>query len=227
MSGRVDRRNVLVLTATLLGIVVLALWVSASLDIASSKAAESSGSAPVQSAPDLQGHIEAGDFRFGQMPNPAAKALFPLRSISLERTSCLGACPVYVMTLRRDGPATLVTRDAVNGHAQYFDAAISPELFARATQLAQAAMGTARKQEYAGQWTDDYSAIMRVESDHGSWCVFDYGQVAPVQIWAFESLLHDFRQQIDWQPSSSPHATESDPSPETWPCPPQGNLPRR
>lgn len=227
MLWRVDGRNVLALTATLLGVVALAFWVSVSPDIRPSKAAESPGSAPVKTVPDLQDHIEAGDFRFGQMPKATRMALFPLRSISLERTSCLGACPVYVMTLRRDGQATLVTRDAGNGQSQYFDATISPELFARATQLAQGAIETARKQEYAGQWTDDYSAIMRVESDQGSWCVFDYGQVAPVQIWAFESLLHDFRQGINWQTSSGPHEAEPRPSPEAWPCPPQDNLPRR
>ncbi|WP_132145325.1 DUF6438 domain-containing protein [Luteibacter rhizovicinus] len=162
---------------------------------------------------NLQDHIEAGDLRLGP-PNANTKdaALFPLEAVSLERTVCFGNCPIYVMTLRREGRASLITNDIGDNQIKYYEAEISPELFARATQLVQGAMQAAKKQQYAGQWTDDYSAIIRVESASGSWCVSDYGQVAPVQVWALEELLHQFRGKIQWHVSPNPRTKEPYPS---------------
>ena len=136
----------------------------------------------------------------------------------------MGDCPVYVMTLRRDGTATLVAQDLGHNQTNYFKADISPELFARATQLAKEAIKTAKTQEYSGLWTDDYAAILRVESAQGQWCVSDYGQVAPVQIWAMEQMLHQFRGEIDWQPSASPHKLAADQTDGSWSCPPLRGL---
>lgn len=141
--------------------------------------------------------MEGGEFRFSRDSRILQDTkLFPLQSISLQRTLCFGDCPIYIMTLRRDGHASLITDDLGDNQVKYYEADIQPELFTRATQLAQSAMQSASKPEYAGKWTDDYFAIMRVESDAGSWCVSDYGLVAPVQVWAMEELMHQFRTQI-------------------------------
>lgn len=219
MHMRIAWWNIVALSAALLAVTTLALWVSVFKSDQKWKTAARTPLAPVKAAPTLQEHFESGDLRFGQMIRPYSTSLFPFQSISLQRTLCGGNCPIYVMTLRRDGPATLVTQDLDQRQTKYFHADISPDLFARATQLAQEAMKTAKKQNYDGQWTDDYFAIMRVESAQGRWCVSDYGQVAPVQIWALEEVLHQFRGQIDWQPSVGPPAA-ADQTEESWSCPP-------
>lgn len=213
MSNRLSWKKILVLSVTVASVSTLALWLSVLTNRHASVAAVPATRSLPKAVSSLQDHIETGDIRFGQDANILKDtALFPLKSISLERTACLGDCPIYIMTLRRDGHASLVTDDIHDKQIKYYEAEVWPEMFARATQLAQTAMRSAKEQEYAGLWTDDYSAIIRVQSEDGSWCVSDYGQVAPVQVWALEELLHQFRNQIQWKISPLPHTAKPYPS---------------
>jgi hypothetical protein len=202
MSNQLVWKRILVLAAAMVSASAFALWLSMLMSRHVSSAVVPSTPSLPKAVPDLQSRIETGDIRF----SPDASILkdtklFPLKSISLERTMCFGDCPIYIMTLQRDGRASLITYDIHDNQTKYYEAEVQPELLARATQLTQSAMRSAKKQEYAGLWTDDYSAIVRVQSESDSWCVSDYGQVAPVQVWALEELLHQFRNQIQWQVS--------------------------
>jgi hypothetical protein len=64
------------------------------------------------------------------------------------------------------------------------------------------AKGTTTKRDYMGKWTDDSTAIIRVQAKNKAWTVTDYGRVAPVEVWALESLLHTFRERIEWTRTS-------------------------
>lgn len=217
MSNRLAWKVILVFAGALAGVAAIALCISVLMDRHETVAAVPVTPPVLKVVSNLQSRMEAGELRFSRDSRILQDTkLFPLQSISLQRTLCFGDCPIYIMTLRRDGHASLITDDLGDNQVKYYEAVIQPELFARATQLAQSAMESASKQEYAGQWTDDYSAIMRVESDAGSWCVSDYGQVAPVQVWAMEQLMQQFRTQIDW--TAFAVSSKARPYPDTLDC---------
>jgi len=65
-------------------------------------------------------------------------------------------------------------------------------------------LGAAHQTDYEGQWTDDYKVIIRANSKGKVWEVSDYGRVAPVEVWALETLLHTFKEQNEWAPASGP-----------------------
>lgn len=213
MPNQLAWKKVLAFSAAVAAAAAFVLCLSILIGRHASVAAVRSTPLLAKAASSLQNDLESGEIRFHR-DNSVLKntKLFPLESISVERTLCFGDCPTYIMTLRRDGHASLITHDIQDNQIKYYEAEIWPELFARATQLAQSAMSSAKKQNYAGPWTDDYSAIMRVQSEGRSWCVSDYGQVAPVQVWALEELLSQFRNQIQWKISPASPAERSYPS---------------
>ena len=61
--------------------------------------------------------------------------------------------------------------------------------YARIAQFAEIARRAIGKEEYMGQWTDDYSVRITATHSNGSWTVLDYGQVAPPELWALEQVL--------------------------------------
>ena len=147
-----------------------------------------------------EGHFSFSDDNFKQRILP----LLPYKSISLERTACFGPCPVYIATFYRDGRATLVTRNWQDKVKKHYTAKIWIGDYIRLTQMVELARKAADKSEYAGQWTDDYTAIISAKSDGQTWSVSDYGRVAPVEVWALESLLDAYKSQIDWTSASGP-----------------------
>jgi hypothetical protein len=150
--------------------------------------------------PELQRLIERDD-------GPTAKGLgsnariFPYESISLETGPCFGPCPIYVLTLYRDGRARLVTDGFSAEQRKTYTASISPLDYARVTQLVFLARAAAHEPHYAGNWTDDSEAIIRAESGGRTWQVSDYGGVSPPEVWALIEVLRSFRENIDWQAS--------------------------
>jgi Domain of unknown function (DUF6438) len=61
--------------------------------------------------PELQHIIEERMYGDEASALTARRDVFPYDSISLDRGMCFGPCPVYVLTLYRDGRAHLVTND--------------------------------------------------------------------------------------------------------------------
>ena len=47
-------------------------------------------------------------------------------------------------------------------------------------------------------WTDDYWATITMRGHWDSWQVTDYGEVAPIEVWALERLLHGEYERIEW-----------------------------
>jgi hypothetical protein len=117
------------------------------------------------------------------------RSLIPYDSISIERTPCFGKCPVYKMTFHRAGKALLVDDHLRPDEARRYSAEIDLKQYARIAQFTEIARRATDKEEYMGQWTDDYSVRITATHSNGSWTVVDYGQVAPPELWALEQVL--------------------------------------
>lgn len=126
------------------------------------------------------------------------RSLIPYESITVERGPCFGSCPVYKMTLRRDGSALLVTDHLLPDKALRYSSRIDLRHYARVAQLVSIARHASTQQEFIGQWTDDYSVEITVQESHGSWSFIDYGQVAPPEVWAIEQIMFGMRSTLPW-----------------------------
>ena len=146
----------------------------------------------------IQDYIELSKHRFEPLSADVLNALLPYESISLERTPCFGACPVYKLTFYRNGTAILEVQSLEFKQLKTFSGSISERDFARLTQLVNSAKKASYKTSYEGRWTDDYTAIITAESVDGKWTVSDYGQVSPIEVWALATVMHSFRESIEW-----------------------------
>ena len=154
--------------------------------------------------PTLQTFVEGGDFSYSDDKAKNVLPLLPYDSISLERSGCFGDCPAYIVTFYKDGHATLVTDNWRDHGKKYYKGKIWLGEFVRLTQMVDLARHAAHQVDYAGQWTDDYTATIRASSNGSSWVVSDYGRVAPVEVWALETLLHTFQEKSEWAPVAGP-----------------------
>lgn len=155
--------------------------------------------------PELQRMIEEGMHGDEASALIARRDVFPYDSISLDSGACFGPCPVYVMTLYRDGRAHLATNDAWTkqpGRRTYVGR-ISPIEYARVTQMVFLARAAARESSYAGNWTDDAEMVVRAEGPGVDWKVSDYGGVSPPEVWSLILVLSSFRESIEWQEESA------------------------
>jgi Domain of unknown function (DUF6438) len=131
------------------------------------------------------------------LDSEAVRALIPYEWITFERTMCLGPCPVYRVVFLRDGTAKLTT-DHLSDDVRRYVGKISLKEFARLAQMVDAARKVSAWSSYRGQWTDDYEATITAGSYRESWTVTDYGEVAPMEVWALEQVLHLLRQDTEW-----------------------------
>ena len=152
----------------------------------------------------LQTYAERGYFfHDGDKRKDVLLSLLPYDSISLERTMCFGDCPVYVVTFFKDGHATLVTDHLDGNGGKRYVGDLWVGDYVRLTQMVDLAKQVAAKDGYMAGWSDDYFAIIRAESRGGTWMVSDYGQVAPVEVWALETMLHVFKEHAKWLPANN------------------------
>ncbi|WP_407353288.1 DUF6438 domain-containing protein [Luteimonas sp. R10] len=126
------------------------------------------------------------------------RSLIPYESITIERGPCFGSCPVYKMTINRNGTALLTTDHLLPREALRYSASIGLKDYARLAQVVEIARRAAPRAEYMGQWTDDFGVTITAKTAHGAWRVHDYGQVAPAELWALEELLHHTRSDLQW-----------------------------
>jgi hypothetical protein len=126
------------------------------------------------------------------------RSTIPYESITIERGPCFGDCPVYEMTLNRDGTALLVTDHLLKDEALRYSAKIDLYDYARLAQMVEIARTAAPRHEYTGQWPDDFGVTITAKSGDNTWQVRDYGQVGPPELWALEELLHGTRARLQW-----------------------------
>lgn len=120
-----------------------------------------------------------------------------ISEISLERTGCFGTCPVYKITLRKDGTATYVgnsyarRRGTFDGKLEYG--------FEKLAELIYRQGFSNLENTYDSPFTDLDTAIVTVIKDGKVKTVSDYGSAAPVELWGIERLIDSISEEIVWK----------------------------
>jgi hypothetical protein len=128
---------------------------------------------------------------------PKVRKAIPYESITIERGPCFGECPVYKMTLNRDGTALLTTDHLLPDAALNYSAKISLYDYAHIALVVEMVRSTSPQSEYRGGWTDDSGVTITAKSSTGTWQVYD-GRVGPPAVWALEQILDGTRNRLQW-----------------------------
>lgn len=127
------------------------------------------------------------------------RAQLPYDRISLHRTPCYGTCPVYAITLHRNGKAELEATRHLPALGK-FTGEIDPFTYGRLCYLIDNSHFKEMKSSYRASWTDDSTCVVTVAEGARRTEVSDYGRVGPIELWAIQELIDAIRQQIDWKP---------------------------
>lgn len=148
----------------------------------------------MQAAPaaTLQAHLER-DASHG-LDDVDAMALIPFTRVTFARGPCYGDCATYRMILHRNGQLELLHDTHVTHRSS-----VSWQTLARVAQLVERAQATATRRVYLAQRTDALMVSIVVAGPHGAWRVTDFGEVAPIDVWALEQVLHAIYTNASWQ----------------------------
>lgn len=119
--------------------------------------------------------------------------------ITLERTPCMGFCPVYKVTLRSDGTAVYAGERDVPKIGKYIGE-IGWESFSRLAEAARRHRFFEMRERYATDVMDADSVIVSVVRNGKRKTVTDYGGVGPDDLWEFQTLIDAVVTNIrDWK----------------------------
>ncbi len=132
-----------------------------------------------------------------------ARAAIPYSRIELERSACFGSCPVYTVTLSRQGAARYVGSAHVE-RIGTFDGDIDPYHFARLCALAESAGFFSMEPEYRSPWTCAPTAWLRIwRAGHSEpFVVEDYGSAGPIALWGLLVAIDAAQGSIRWEEST-------------------------
>lgn len=155
---------------------------------------------PVEGVPKVYWALFRGGITEDE--NDDFRAKLPFESITLERTPCFGASPVYTVTLHRSGKAEL---HAVKNMPKSGDfvGEIDPLSYGRLCYFMEHSHFSDFKNvcQPPIRWTDDSTCIVTARLDGGVVKkVSDYGTVGPIQLWAIQQLIDGFRERVVWKP---------------------------
>jgi hypothetical protein len=109
-----------------------------------------------------------------------------ITEVTLERTACFGACPMYKVTLRRDGTISYNGRRFVELQGAYEGKVHG---FDRLAQLILSSGYFNLKDDYAINATDLPSAITSVVRAGKRKTITNYGDAGPVELWGIEMAI--------------------------------------
>lgn len=118
-----------------------------------------------------------------------------ITEITLERTACMGYCPMYKVTLRRDGTATYVGRDFVERKGTYTGKFYG---FSRLAQLIETRGYFSMKDRYTINASDLPSAITSVVRAGQRKTITNYGDEGPVELWGIEQAIDGVLANVKW-----------------------------
>jgi hypothetical protein len=121
-----------------------------------------------------------------------------ITEITLERTACFGACPMYKVTLRSDGTATYKGEQYVERKGTYNGTFHG---FHRLVQLIEKQGYFNLKDEYTIEATDMPSAITSVVRAGKRKTITHYGDSGPVELWAIEQAIDGVVANARWDKS--------------------------
>ena len=126
----------------------------------------------------------------------------PFSRIELTRGPCYGPCPVYRVSIGRSGQVEYEGKANCARKGHHRGRLFFPLDFARIAYLIERTDIPNLKREYAFPATDMDTVTIRIEyvSDAQEPLVFtDYGQVAPIELWALEVALDGLLHTTEWQ----------------------------
>jgi hypothetical protein len=120
-----------------------------------------------------------------------------ITEIGLARSPCYGTCPVYSLTLRRDGKAVFVGEhfvDMLGEHNARFD---SSDFGTLALAVAQLRFGNLRR-HYQVDYTDMPTTMTWLIQSARRRTVEDYGDAGPRRLRQIEGLIDDAAADLTW-----------------------------
>ena len=122
----------------------------------------------------------------------------PYDSITLWRDACLGWCPVYRLTLHRDGRARYFGESNVPRVGQFHGEVHLFEYSRLAYMLDDLGFMTLDS-NYAAAWTDAPTATLSASRrPQGTKTVRDYGEVGPIRLWTMRQAIDEIASHINW-----------------------------
>ncbi|HET6249478.1 MAG TPA: DUF6438 domain-containing protein [Tepidisphaeraceae bacterium] len=117
---------------------------------------------------------------------PAAEPV--VTEIGQRRTPCYGTCPVYAVTIKRDGTFKYHGTEFVN-HKGDWTGHLADSEFQRLAKLVLAADFANLKEKYSETITDHATVYTRVDIDGKSKVVEDYAHAGPEALRALEDAI--------------------------------------
>lgn len=124
--------------------------------------------------------------------------------IRLQRTSCFGSCPVYTVTLHRDGTARYRGEQFVERVGEY-EGRVGRTAFDALAELAVARHFFELGPFYEMLATDLPSTITTVVTRSDVWTVSDYGGAGPAALRDLERAIDIVAERIPWRPAAGSH----------------------
>jgi len=121
-----------------------------------------------------------------------------ISEISLERKGCFGSCPIYKVTLKRDGSVVYVGKDFVKRRGT-FRGKLHGYYFNQLAELMYRQGFFNLKERYSAPVTDQDTVITSVVRDGKLTSVQNYGGEAPVELWGIESAIDAVVEQVTWE----------------------------
>jgi hypothetical protein len=118
-------------------------------------------------------------------------------TISLQRTACFGTCPIYKVTLHRNGLASYDGRQFAKRTGS-FRASMDSLAFARLAELIYAEGFTDLDTSYREPVTDMPTTFVCVRWATGSKCVEHYGLVTPPNFGRIENAIDSAAERLQW-----------------------------
>jgi hypothetical protein len=125
----------------------------------------------------------------------------PYTKIELERTTCLGSCPSYIVTLNADGTAVYNGRDYATREGR-FQGEVEPWDYGKICWMLDKFKILEGPPHYHANWTDAPTTIIRVtyRETNETIEISDYGSQGPIELWALFNAIDAVADRIEWKP---------------------------
>jgi hypothetical protein len=124
----------------------------------------------------------------------------PFERIELERTACFGCCPIYTVSLFRDGKAKYHGEAFVKNEGD-FKGSIHISVFGRLCYLLERLHFSELEPEYNAPWTCSPTVYLRVwrAGEAEPTVVKDYGEYGPIDLWGLQQAVDAVANRIEWK----------------------------
>lgn len=119
-----------------------------------------------------------------------------ISEVTVEHTACYGPCPVYKVTLRRDGTAAFIGSAHVDKVGAY-TASVSG--FARLARAIERRDFEYFKARYAGPMTDRPHILTTIVQSGRHKTVDNYADAGPQELWEIQALVDGAAAEARWQ----------------------------